>query len=297
MTRCSRALQILVWGGLLATGLDVRAAPLRIEGVCPSGEAVRMALDEALGRVEAERLWTAPEPIAEVNDEGPFFVVKRGVQLRRVEDPERDCEARARNAAVFVALALSLEAAQPAALEVEARSSPLPPEPPRWRAWQVHAAGAMEWVPGLGPTAGALLAAIAPWRPHLRWVAQLGAGQSIEGRLSGTSAEEQRVLVRAGAETFVTWGPLGLNGHALASLAWARWRLPDLPDPRPDAAFTPGSYLGGRVDWGRSRWRPFLQLGVEWLPRAPVARLLPETQLETPGWRVASQIGVAVTIP
>ena len=93
---------ILVGCGLPATG---RAAEGLAESTCPTREAVTAAVRSLLGPSSLGD--GAAGPVILVRDRGNRYLVSAKGNTREYDDPARDCEERARVAAVFVALILS----------------------------------------------------------------------------------------------------------------------------------------------------------------------------------------------
>jgi hypothetical protein len=77
--------------------------PVAVTGACPGAEAVTAALGSALGNEAAPGGADVPR----VSDQGDRFSVAVRGQTRQFVDPARDCDERARAAAVFIALALN----------------------------------------------------------------------------------------------------------------------------------------------------------------------------------------------
>lgn len=77
--------------------------PVAVTGACPSAEAVTAALGSALGNEATTKVVDVPR----VSDQGDRFSVAVRGQTRQFVDAARDCDERARAAAVFIALALN----------------------------------------------------------------------------------------------------------------------------------------------------------------------------------------------
>ena len=86
--------------GLLAAASPV---PVAVNGACPSAEAVTAALGSALGHDAT----TGAADLPRVSDQGDRFSVAVRGQTRQFADAGRDCDERARAAAVFIALVLN----------------------------------------------------------------------------------------------------------------------------------------------------------------------------------------------
>jgi len=97
---------------LLALLAAASSAPaVAVTGACPSADAVTAALASALGN-EVRR--DAASDVPRVTDDGDRFSVTALGQTRQYGDPGRDCDERARAAAVFIALALNPPVLPPA---------------------------------------------------------------------------------------------------------------------------------------------------------------------------------------
>lgn len=96
-------------------------APVVVTGECPSAEAVTAALGSALGSEARPRAADVPR----VADHGDRFAVSALGQTREYVDPARDCDERARAAAVFIALALNPPVAPAAPAPNPAATAPV----------------------------------------------------------------------------------------------------------------------------------------------------------------------------
>jgi len=90
-------------------------------GNCPSPRAISRAVEELVGRPLAASGKTESEIVVE--EDGDYFSVSVRQKTRILEDPTRDCDKRAKEAAVFVALMLA-----PPDFGPDPASEP-PPEP------------------------------------------------------------------------------------------------------------------------------------------------------------------------
>jgi hypothetical protein len=147
-------------GALLAALASSRAAharELRLTATteCPAAAKVAHAL-RRLGRAVDEGDPSAA--LVEIIDRGPSYEVRIGELQRTVADQRRNCEDRARSAAVVIALLLDLPPREPAPVEPTVRSLPPqawpdPPKtavpPPRRRslALDLEVAGAVQLAP------------------------------------------------------------------------------------------------------------------------------------------------------
>ena len=87
--------------GLVAAGAP--SLTVDVTGKCPSVEAVAVALGSAVGSDTKPGAGGVPK----VTNLGDRFSVSAFGQAREYPDPGRDCDERARAAAVFIALALN----------------------------------------------------------------------------------------------------------------------------------------------------------------------------------------------
>jgi hypothetical protein len=241
------------------------APPVVVTGDCPSAEAVTAALGSALGS-EAPRAGDPPR----VTDHGDRFSVAALGQTREYADPARDCDERARAAAVFIALALNPPIAPAAAPPVVAAPAAAPAPPPeRW----IDLAAAARLDGGAAPETRAAFGVEA--RVALGWnalgvVASAGVLAPTESRLSTVTIRQQRfplavalTVRRALSQRIVVAGvagaalvPLTVRGEALDGASQAT---------RLDAGVRLAVELRIRTT---QRLAPFVDLHAEIFPRA-----------------------------
>ena len=138
----------VVVAGFLAAAASLGAArtaeamvtlPVQSEGTCPNADRVTAALDYLL-RGFGSLPETDPVPLSPtlvVVDLGSRYQVSLAGQTRAYEDPARDCEERARVAALFAAVTMEPP-------EVAARAKPPAPSPPRSRYLELRVGGLSE---------------------------------------------------------------------------------------------------------------------------------------------------------
>ena len=121
-----RALGLVGMALVCSTPIAAAAAPSGQESVCPALQAVEEAAGTLLGRSSggANRL---DEAIL-IQDLGDRYTVRVKGSVRAFTDEARDCDARARAAAVFVALTLSPSSVT--AAEPQRDQPPASPAPP-----------------------------------------------------------------------------------------------------------------------------------------------------------------------
>jgi hypothetical protein len=235
------------------------ALPVSGDSTCPSPEAVTQAFS-AMGADwhELAARMGGPGPLATITDIGGGFRVAMIGRSRDYFDPRRDCEERARMAAVVVTLMVDALAPPPEAHETRPPPPPPPPPPPaapaRSLTLELAAEGALAAAPSGDRSAGihagvtlalgplALVAAAGASVPHtlalgpvrariVRFPALLGA--RLGGRVLGADLGVE--LGAAGTLTQIenenpatpvrqTRPALGIHGALVARFA-ARRRL------------------------------------------------------------------------
>jgi len=176
---------------LLLLGLVTAAAPsltVDVTGKCPSAEAVAVALGSAVGTETA-----APgKDVPKVIDRGDRFSVSAFGQAREYADPARDCDERARAAAVFIALALNPPAAPPSAPPPAVVQAPPPPPPPESARWMdVGVAARVDGTPDTSFALGFEVRAAAGWR-WLGLAATAGILAPTDSQFSSVTVRQQR---------------------------------------------------------------------------------------------------------
>src|SRR3954471_5912579 len=153
--------------------------PVAVTGNCPSAEAVTAALGSALG----DDAKSGGADVARVSDDGDRFSVAALGQIRQYADPARDCDERARSAAVFIALAFNPP------------MSPVAPGP------AVRA--------GAAPQAAIVAPTAAPARASERWI-----DVAVAARFDGGPAPETGAAIGFEARATVGWRWLGVAATA-----------------------------------------------------------------------------------
>ena len=152
--------------------------PVAVTGACPSAEAVTAALGSALGNEATTSVADAPR----VSDQGDRFSVAVRGQTRQFVDAARDCDERARAAAVFIALALN---------------PPVVPPPP---------------APGVRD--GAAQQVVVPASPAPTPTAERWIDSAAAARLDGGPASDTSAAIGFEARAAVGWGWLGVAATA-----------------------------------------------------------------------------------
>jgi hypothetical protein len=255
---------------LMAAAGAAPTAPVTVIGQCPSAQALTAALGAALGG-EAK---IAVAEIPRVSDEGDRFSVVALGQSRQFADPTRDCDERARAAAVFIALVLNPpivpRAPEPAAPQVAATAPPPPaPAAPGWfdvgaaarvdggpasetstaLGFEVRASAGRRWL-GVAATA----AILAPTETMLSSVRIRQQRFPLGVALTARHALSPRFLLAGAAGAALV--PLTLRGDTLTGGS---------TETRLDAGIRLAAELRIRAT---PRLTPFLDLHAEIFPRA-----------------------------
>jgi hypothetical protein len=279
-------------------------APLTVDatGECPSGRAVAAALWPVVGGDARHLLPEAPR----VTDLGDSFEITARGQTQRYVDAPRDCEERARMAAVFIALALnpptfqSPAPAGPPAGAIEARPSlrTAPPAPTATAGWlslaidaRVDGGGApaTEVAPGAEVRAGV-------GRRHFGVEAAAGILAPTEARFASVPVRQQRFPL-----SLAVTGRRDLSGALEAAVALGVALVPftlrgsGLTAPEPAVRLDVGARLAIELRFPAlsRRMTPFVDLHAEYFPRPYVIDVDPLGDIGTTGhlW-VGASLGV-----
>ena len=248
--------------------------PVAVTGACPSAEAVTAALGSALGN-EAT---TSVADVPRVSDQGDrFSVVVRG-QTRQFVDAARDCDERARAAAVFIALALNppVVPAAPAPVVRDGAAqqvvAPLPAPTPTLERWiAVAAAARLD-----GGTASANSAAIgfeARAAVGWRWLgvaATAGVLAPTESQFSSVTVRQQRFPLSVALTAQHGIGPrLAVGGAVGAALVPLTLRGEGLDGGSQSTRLDAGVRLAVELRIRATpRLAPFVDVHAEIFPRA-----------------------------
>ncbi|HEY5452468.1 MAG TPA: hypothetical protein VIQ54_27115 [Polyangia bacterium] len=253
---------------VLLLGLLAAAVPsVAVTGDCPGAEAVTAALRSALGSDAKVGVSEPPR----VSDQGDRFSVAAAGQVQQYADPGRDCEERARAAAVFIALALNPPLAPPGPAPT-VRDAPAPPPPPASARWlDLAVAARADGGPGqaVGPAIGAEIHAAAGWR-WLGVAATAGILAPSEGTYSSITVRQQRfplsLALTARRDVSQRLAIAGAAGAALVPLTVRATAIDGGPSStRLDAGIRLAFELRFRAT---PRLAPFVDLHAEFFPRA-----------------------------
>jgi len=253
----------------LLLGLVAAAAssvPVDVTGKCPGADAVAAALQSALGKDVPARAGAAA-----VTDRGDRFSVSAAGQTRELADPARDCDERARAAAVFIALALNppLAPAPPPVRDVPAPPPAAPVESARWlelaAAARLDGGGAAETPLAIGVELGAA----AGWR-WLGLAATAGILAPTETRYSSVTVRQQRFPLSLAITARRRLSPLfAISGAAGAALVPLTLRAQDIAGAPTSTRLDAGLRLALELHvHATGPLAPFVGLHAEIFPRA-----------------------------
>jgi hypothetical protein len=281
---------------LVQAPVALAAAPLHVqsEGTCPNAEQVSAALNYLLkesGDTPGSDTTATAQTLVLV-DLGPRYQVALDGQTRDYADPVRDCEERARVAAVFAAMIIEPP-------EVTARATPLAPA--HSRQVELRVAGLADV--GVERSSQAFTAG-GELRGTLvgqRWGIEIGAG-----------AEWPATLAWGAYRARITRFPLDVSvrgvlrrTHAMVSISAGVAVVPF--NLRGEGAGVPVHDGGTRLDLGlrsalsvallpAARFSPFLSMHVSVLPKAYGVIVDPVGQVgATPQVWVGATLGMAVS--
>ena len=254
---------------VLLLGLLAAAVPsVAVTGDCPGAEAVTAALRSALGSDAKVGVSEPPK----VSDQGDRFSVAAAGQVQQYADPGRDCDERARAAAVFIALALNppLVPPGPAPTVRDAPAPPPAPSPsPRWL--DLAVAARADGGPGqaVGPAIGAEIHAAAGWR-WLGVAATAGVLAPSDGTYASVTVQQQRfplsLALTARHDVSQRLAIAGAAGAALVPLTVRATAIDGGPSStRLDAGIRLAFELRFRAT---PRLAPFVDVHAEIFPRA-----------------------------
>jgi hypothetical protein len=236
-------------------------------GTCPRTDAVRSELLTVMsedhmseGSPVGPPLW----PKVEIIDLGPAFRVIANGREREYRDESRDCERRARVAAVFAAVALGLPAAvAPPPAQVLSQAKPGSAQPP---IVQIEVGGAVE--AGIASTDRALLGGgglrLVIGRGSLAFAIGISAYAPNTATLGSLGVRQFHVPADVGIRTRSHFGSIDISAD-LGFAAGALWlRAPDLTSPRSVTIVEFGIRAGAALHYRpASRFAPFLAVQAQ----------------------------------
>lgn len=297
-TRWGGGFASALWLGLsspaLAQRLDVHVA-----GACPNRAALQQALeplvDTPVSTVTDTPAAPDPERVAQVEDAGDRYRVVVGAAARTIDDAARDCRARARVAAVFIAL----NRPPPA-------SAPFATAPSQGLRFGLSALVGASWQGSAGrPSPGVGLSG---WLAvdGLRGAVELSAylpepiGQTTTGP-AGQTPRAELLRVPLAIEAAYTWSlaPLSIGPLAGVSLDGYSLRVEGVDEPEQAFRVSPGIRLGLLLELALGG--PFqlsLRTGGQLYPRPYRLRIAPEASLgRTPSVLAFALLGLGIALP
>jgi hypothetical protein len=306
------ACALLVAGGARAADNPDGGLPGDRAAPCPEQEAVLAALRKLGARDDPDRVLTlAVEAGLEISDLGSSFRVSVGGRTRNYDDPGRDCERRARLAAVFAALVLAPDGAANEAHE-EAAPTPTPPRAPAPApaprrvgaaapaapsAWFELGAGAAL---ALAPHHGSVLTvpglALGVARRSAKWsvgmtfvVPVLPADFSI----GNTSVELARYPVRLVVARALAMGAIQATAEGGCVVSMLRVERTAPPPETTATRFEVGAHLGVELALPVRRVSFFVAASSDWIPWTYPLTLSPEGEIDrTPGVWFSGEAGL-----
>ena len=268
---------------------------LAVSSQCPSRELTESQLAPLLGE-RAPELDTSAR--IEISDRGDSYRIRVGAAEREVNDPQRDCEERAKVSAVFIALNLPARAAEPP--QAPQRPSPQPAPPaiqPSQTQVVLQLLGSFEHAPELSGTGKGLYvgASLRRGRVDLTLNGGIFAPLSVASTERETAAYELwrfPTSLTLGLRTNGRWLSLAIAGGLAFDVL--RFRGVDLPNPDSGLRVNPGFILALPLRLHASRdVAAVLMPTLAFFPRTYIVRLEPTRQLdESPRFWVGARIGL-----
>jgi hypothetical protein len=303
--RASGRACVLAFGLIGFCAGSARADELQVEAAdaaCPDAGQLEQALRPVLEQDVALVFEASPSTTwrARVSDDGAVYAIEIDGERREIEDARRDCEERARVAAVFIALniqATKSEPAKPVAPDPEAApEEPEPPPPPpgfgaSLQALGEHATDAERTAFGAGAS---IFYALAPFRFEL----SAAVLAPIELRLTPRDDVRGRVdLVRIPLALTTSYlvriGDFELGPLLGLALDVLHMKGQGVERPQTELRLSPGVALGAAAHlWLSPRIGLVFQAQMRAFPRAYRLTVEPAGALgRTPGIWVGAQLG------
>lgn len=272
---------------------------LAVSSQCPSRELIESQLAPLLGeRARAPAMDTSVR--IEISDSGDSYRISVGTAERQVDDPQRDCQERAKVSAVFIALNLPAGAGEPPPPQAPQRPSPQP-GPPAMQPSQTQVVlqllGSVEHAPELSGTGKGLYvgASLRRGRVDLTLHSGIFAPLSVVGTERQTAAYELWRFPTSFTLGFSTDGralSLGIAGGLAFDVL--RFRGIDLPNPDSGLRVNPGFLVALPLRLHASRQvAAVLMPTLAIFPRTYIVRLEPTRSLdESPRFWLGARIGL-----
>lgn len=267
---------------------------------CPRSDAIWAALETLLPREHLEKnaraLASSPPPIQVLDLGIRFRLIAAGLE-REYRDDLRDCEYRARVAAVFVALWLA------PGYFGQTIPAPVPeatPAPPPLRSSHVAAVE-------LGSTVDVGLSGDSRIAPALTvhlalgpatWSLVMGATVPLPNKVvaNGLRITEFRAPADIGVRARLRRGPLGLSSEAGLTVALLTERAPELAVSTARSTVEFGARVAFTLHFGvTARVAPFLTAHVEFVPRPTSLWAVPHGEVgRTPMFWFGATLGASL---
>lgn len=286
---------------LAETQAPAKKLLLRIHGNCPSSDAVAAELTPLLDRWDLTQVEEEADEIAVVTDEGTSLQIAVVDDERTVSDTARDCQERARVAAVILALRLepavpSEKEEPPAPPEIETEE-PLAPEEAR------HTGSELELGAGVlveksldrplslsvGPTV------ILSYSTGL-WLFAFSSGvqSSSHTQAAGLDLNILRFPTQVGIGVSIPHGAWKVVPLVELAVDPFLVTADEVDQPKSPVRLDVGPRFGVRVGRASGAIRPFGLLRASWFPRSYVIEVDPVGEVErTPNWWIGASFGVS----
>jgi len=278
--RVALALLVAAWAGRLGVARAQSPAAISIEGACPDGRAIERAIAALIPRGTAALPESAHATVEDAGESYRVEVQSAAVTRSRLfRDAARDCEQRARFAAVFIVLTLlPPELAVPAAPKPAPPPPPAPPAPappiapPRAPRLRLEAAALGEWAPAAFASASALALGgqlqaayrLGPIAPAL----SVAVEPRIDYTIGGLQVRERRVPIGAGVRVQHATRGLELAAQLELVLAPLQAQGRNSAMPASGTRLDVGARAGAQIRLGapQRRLAPFVGFQVSLFP-------------------------------
>jgi len=293
-----------------AAPLPEMPASLTANDACPAAETIWADVKAIVPASDLSRVTSAA---IEVTDLGEGYRVRilaeGGERLRLFRDLERDCDHRARFAAVFIVLTLippdvlvdsRPEAPSPTAPPLPKIAGPSRPLPPLARFFRVDVSALLDWAPPVGDTSQT--AAIGgelrtSWgRGRLAIVAGVGLEPHATFRFGAVEVDQLRAPVDVGAAVVSMRTRATFIGELSFAGAVVRVSGADMPEPQSGTRLDLGARVAVAVRIGRpsAAIAPILGAHALFFPKPYEVTATPQGILgQLPGFWIGATVGLS----
>lgn len=326
MTFARVALSVcFAWVALARCGQPVRAeaepgppaAPpfevpptLTVSGVCPAAEAIWADVKTIVPAGDLARVTSAAIEVADLGDSYRVRILgNAGERFRVYRDLERDCDHRARFAAVFAVLTLippdvlvdsQLDVLPPAEPPRPKVAVPPLPLPPPTRFFRLDLSALLDWSPPVGDTTqtaalgGELRASWGARR--VAFVAGAGLEPHILYRFGAVEVDELRVPIDVGAAVTSVRNRATFSGEVSLASALFRVSGANTSEPQSGTRLDLGARLAVAVRIGRpsATIAPVLGVHALFFPKPYEVIATPQGRLgQLPGFLIGATAGIS----